>query len=114
MAVGLDSSKIRDAAVDQDHLVRDRVLDLDLDHVVGRALVQEVAVVLAATADEAPVPSQGHTRNPSPSLNPNLPSVAAHAQNPRIDRAASVPEATDPDLDREANTARATAALVRP
>lgn len=31
-----------------------------------------------------------------------------------IDRAVSVPEATGPDPGREANTARAVAALVRP
>ncbi|KMQ96619.1 serine-arginine protein 55 [Lasius niger] len=113
------------------------------------------AAALVATVAVARVPNLGHTRNPSPSLNPNLPSAVAHAQSPnqetaqsrnlsqspnpdlvlgprlrgqspgrspnpkpslpqRIDRAVSVPEATGPDPGREANTARAVAALVRP
>jgi hypothetical protein len=46
MAAGLDLLKTRDAVVVQDPLVRDRVPDLDLDRVVGRALVQGIIVVL--------------------------------------------------------------------
>lgn len=46
MDAGLDSSRIRDAAVVRDPLARDRALDLDLDHVVGRAPVQGIIVVL--------------------------------------------------------------------
>jgi len=46
MAGGLDLSRIRDAAVVQDPLVLDRVPDLDLDHVVDRAPVQGIIVVL--------------------------------------------------------------------
>lgn len=100
MAAGLDSSKIRDAAVVQDPLVRDRAPDLDLDHVVGRALVQEAVAVLVATAVVAPVPSRGHTQSPSPSLNPNLPSVAVHAQNPNQETAQSrnLSQSPNPDL----------------
>lgn len=97
----------------QDPLVHAHVPDPDLDHVVGRAPVQEAVAVLVATAVVVPVLSQERTRSPSPSLNPNLPSVVVHAQNPRIGRAASVPEVTDPDPDQEANIARAVVALVR-
>jgi len=155
MAAELDSSKIRDAVVVQDHLVQDHARDLVHDPVVGRAPAQGAAAALAATVAVAPVPNLEHTRNPSPSLNPNLPSAVAHAQSPnqetaqsrnlsqspnpdlvlgprlrgqspgrspnpkpslpqRIDRAVNVPEATGPDPGREANTARAVAALVRP
>lgn len=46
MAAGLDSSKIRDAAVAQDPLARDRAPDLDLDRAVDRAPVQGIIVVL--------------------------------------------------------------------
>jgi len=42
----------------------------------------EAVAVLVATAVVAPVPSQEHIRSPSPSLNPNPPSVVVHAQNP--------------------------------
>lgn len=46
MAVESDSSKIKDVAVVQDRLARDRAPDLDLDRVVGRAPVQGIIVVL--------------------------------------------------------------------
>lgn len=135
MAAELDSSKINDVAVVQDHLVQDHVRDLVPDPVVGRAPAQGVAAVLVAIAVVAAGPNLEHTLNPSPSLNPNPPSTVAHAQSPsprlrgqspgrspnpkpslpqRIDRAASVPEATDPDRDRAVNTARAVAVLARP
>jgi len=40
------------------------------------------AAALVATAVVAAVPNLEHTRNPSPSLNPNPPSTVAHAQSP--------------------------------
>lgn len=46
MVAGLDSSKIRDAAVVRDPLAQDRAPDLDLDRAVGRVLVQGIIVVL--------------------------------------------------------------------
>ncbi|EFN73819.1 Serine-arginine protein 55 [Camponotus floridanus] len=49
---------------------------------------------------------RGQSPGRSPNPKPSLPQ--------RIDRAASVPEATDPDRDRAVNTARAVAVLVRP
>lgn len=46
MAAELDSLKIRDAAVVQDHLVHDHAHDLVHDLVVGRARAQGIIVVL--------------------------------------------------------------------
>lgn len=46
MAAELDSSKIRDAVVVQDHLVQDHARDLVHDPVVGRAPAQGIIVVL--------------------------------------------------------------------
>ncbi|KYM96312.1 Serine-arginine protein 55 [Cyphomyrmex costatus] len=101
----------------EDKRPRDRGPDLDLDHVVGRAPVQGIIVVLdpdqgtvgatlqavavlVATAVVAPVPSQEHTRSPSPSLNPNPPSVVVHAQNPNQETAQSrnLSQSPNPDL----------------
>lgn len=46
MAAELDSSKIRDVAAVQDHLVQDHVRDLVPDPVVDRAPAQGIIVVL--------------------------------------------------------------------
>jgi len=46
MAAELDSSKIRDVAGVQDHLVQDHVRDLVPDPVVDRARAQGIIVVL--------------------------------------------------------------------